>query len=44
MFPLLSVFVLTYANVLLTGPFCLKDTQEDGNYLQIQMRGEKKSN
>lgn len=43
MFPWLLVFMLTYANVLLTGSFCLKDTHEDGNYLQIQM-SKKKSN
>lgn len=46
MFPWLLVFMLTYANVLLTGSFCLKDTHEDGNYLQIQMsqKNKKKSN
>lgn len=43
MFPWLLVFMLTYANVLLTGSFCLKDTHEDGNYLQIQT-SKKKSN
>lgn len=41
MFPWLLVFMLTYANVLLTGTFCLKDTHEDGNYLQIQMSKKK---
>lgn len=30
--------MLTYANVLLTRPFGLKDTHEDSNYFHIQIR------
>lgn len=30
--------MLTYANVLLTGLFALKDTHEDSDYFHIQIR------
>lgn len=34
--------MLTYANVLLTGPFYLKDTHGDSNYFHIQISKKKK--
>lgn len=42
MLPLFLVFMLTYVNVLLTGPFYLKDTHEDGNYLTFKLPKKKK--